>query len=562
MSPSPAAATAATTTATVTNATNTTTTYPLTPDGSSYSPYPSYPTHGHHSRSNSNSVSNGRSASPALSTITTSSHSSSVNHTQNHPTLLSPFIRNCYSPVAASPTCTAESPASPVALTRPKQRKQRLFNVDRQAICQYHLQNPTARQEDIAARYGVERSTISKILKHKAKWLNVCPEEGLRVAKHRPSKFPEIESSMLSWLHSLHSTHDNGGNPSVSKKSPLLSDTKLREKALSLAREFQIPEDKFKASSGWVENFKHRHGIRNGIWEGSGTGRGKALARAMGVGAEGRLDVKEDMDAEPYAEEPPTPSEFGANQRVLRHQNSGLPQRPGYRRSWTDPNPRIDDVEMSHSSAALHQDYQHPGSRYQHQSDFPPQPQGYESISHSSSSSGSDHHSPYDQRVSHSSSSSYMYQPPTMPPPINTNVGAPLPLQQPTPVDSHPNSFASASSDHLSHSHAESISAHVHHQHQHDDDTRPPISPSGRRMVPVIPELPPGINVPPLPPPHIRLPDNSPPSLEDAERALDRVILFVDTRPPGQEILSREQRENLHEIKCVLFNAGAGVPFK
>jgi len=29
-----------------------------------------------------------------------------------------------------------------------------------------------------------------------------------------------------------------------------------------------IGDDKFKASSGWVENYKHRHGIRKGIWEG------------------------------------------------------------------------------------------------------------------------------------------------------------------------------------------------------------------------------------------------------------------------------------------------------
>jgi len=67
----------------------------------------------------------------------------------------------------------------------PKHRKQRLFNVDRKAICMFHQENPNMRQEDIAARYGVERSTISKILKQKTKWLNVPEGEELRVAKHR-----------------------------------------------------------------------------------------------------------------------------------------------------------------------------------------------------------------------------------------------------------------------------------------------------------------------------------------------------------------------------------------
>ena len=66
-----------------------------------------------------------------------------------------------------------------------KPRKQRLYNVDRKAICVYHKENPTMRQEDIALKYGVERSTISKILKQKQKWLNVPDGEEVLVAKQR-----------------------------------------------------------------------------------------------------------------------------------------------------------------------------------------------------------------------------------------------------------------------------------------------------------------------------------------------------------------------------------------
>lgn len=31
-----------------------------------------------------------------------------------------------------------------------------------------------------------------------------------------------------------------------------------------------ITDEKFKASSGWIENFKSRHGIRSGVWSGNG----------------------------------------------------------------------------------------------------------------------------------------------------------------------------------------------------------------------------------------------------------------------------------------------------
>ena len=133
------------------------------------SPFSLYPTH---SRSASSySTSNPRSASPALSVASAlTSISSASSATPNSQTF-----------------ATYPLPSPPVGpvVPRAKQRKQRLFNVDRKAICMYHQDNPNARQEDIAARYGVERSTISKILKHKTKWMNVPEDDDMRVAKHR-----------------------------------------------------------------------------------------------------------------------------------------------------------------------------------------------------------------------------------------------------------------------------------------------------------------------------------------------------------------------------------------
>lgn len=141
--------------------------YPVTPDSPTHYDHHRY--HHAHSPSNSTSInSHPRSASPALSAVTSLSSGS-------HPTHHSPHVPQ-------SPQASAS-----IGPNRVKQRKQRLYNTDRKAICQYHEANPTARQEDIAGRYGVERSTISKILKAKAKWLNVPTEEEgvILVAKHR-----------------------------------------------------------------------------------------------------------------------------------------------------------------------------------------------------------------------------------------------------------------------------------------------------------------------------------------------------------------------------------------
>jgi hypothetical protein len=58
-------------------------------------------------------------------------------------------------------------------------------------------------------------------------------------------------------LNSLQEWSDHG---------EVITDQLIRKRAVSIARSFHITSDKFKGSSGWVENFKHRHDIRRGEW--------------------------------------------------------------------------------------------------------------------------------------------------------------------------------------------------------------------------------------------------------------------------------------------------------
>lgn len=59
-----------------------------------------------------------------------------------------------------------------------------------------------------------------------------------------------------------------------------ITDAAIREKAKSLVPELVL-SGTFKASAGWLDNFKQRNGIRHGRWDGSGT---RALdERAVGL---------------------------------------------------------------------------------------------------------------------------------------------------------------------------------------------------------------------------------------------------------------------------------------
>jgi hypothetical protein len=91
-------------------------------------------------------------------------------------------------PSSTSQQSSAGPPESSKSRRDPplKHTKHRLRDADRKNICLYHLSHPHARQEDIGGVFGVERSTISKILKDKDKWLNLTEEESNDpLSKHR-----------------------------------------------------------------------------------------------------------------------------------------------------------------------------------------------------------------------------------------------------------------------------------------------------------------------------------------------------------------------------------------
>lgn len=145
--------------------------HPMTPTSLS-SPFSSYQPYDQPRSTSDSNANNQRSVSPALSNV---SALTSVSSTSGPV----PQVSHVY------PEFMGSKLPGNLSLGKSKQRKQRLCNVDRKAICQHHQEFPTARQEDIAAKFGVERSTISKILKNKNKWLNMPAHETERVSKHR-----------------------------------------------------------------------------------------------------------------------------------------------------------------------------------------------------------------------------------------------------------------------------------------------------------------------------------------------------------------------------------------
>lgn len=161
---------------------------------------------------------------------------------------------NNYGPArsrAASPTSSISSSA--VSLVRSastssdlhhKSRpKVKLSFKDKADIVALHKRDSSLRQEDIARIYGVDRSTISKILINSSRWEN--PQAIFPPAPKPPKtvggRYPAIEELMHPWMDAQIAQGRD------------VRDSKIQERARQFAHEIGYPQERFKASAKWVD---------------------------------------------------------------------------------------------------------------------------------------------------------------------------------------------------------------------------------------------------------------------------------------------------------------------
>ncbi|KAL8736875.1 MAG: hypothetical protein Q9181_002241 [Wetmoreana brouardii] len=148
-------------------------------------------------------------------------------------------------PVSA-PQSAAPAPAP---IPTPPSGRRTLTDQDRRRMCQYHEENPTVKQTEIGAIFGVERSTVSKVLRHKEKYLH--PDDGSRSPiKRSKGKFPDIERAVSNWAKN----HQRQGLP--------LNNEMIRDKARIFATTVGSSECITKVNSPvWLEKFKQKNGL-------------------------------------------------------------------------------------------------------------------------------------------------------------------------------------------------------------------------------------------------------------------------------------------------------------
>lgn len=126
-------------------------------------------------------------------------------------------------------------------------RKLNALSIEKKVkILEYVTANPDQSKKDIASIFGIPASTLSTIVKNGPE---ICKQfyAGDTRKRKRNVEFPDLEAATIKWFVQC---RDN--NISV-------SGSLLRERAEIFAQKLGYVN--FKASNGWLEKFKNRHGI-------------------------------------------------------------------------------------------------------------------------------------------------------------------------------------------------------------------------------------------------------------------------------------------------------------
>ncbi|KAK3713022.1 hypothetical protein LTR37_008707 [Vermiconidia calcicola] len=148
-------------------------------------------------------------------------------------------------PTSIGPLQTPISATSTRSTSTPRKT---LTDADRKRMCQYAEDHPNSKQTEIGAIFGVERSTVSKVLRQRDKYL--LQDDGNRSpVKRVKGRSPDIERALAVWAKN----QEKRGLP--------LTDDIIRDKARAFSAPTTSPENQQLLSSSWLEKFKLRNNL-------------------------------------------------------------------------------------------------------------------------------------------------------------------------------------------------------------------------------------------------------------------------------------------------------------
>ncbi|KAF4121223.1 CENP-B N-terminal DNA-binding domain [Geosmithia morbida] len=159
-------------------------------------------------------------------------------------------------PPPSMPPAVAETPVTvsrPVEVPRTGTLPRKTLSMEqKRAMCQYSEDNPGIRQMDIGKKFGVERSTVSKVLRQKDQYLK-RDQEDQSSSKKAKGRHPDFDRTLSNYVRRQQ------------QRGVEVKDEEIIKHAKLFARASDNHESLVSSlSGGWLQKFKHRHGIGSG----------------------------------------------------------------------------------------------------------------------------------------------------------------------------------------------------------------------------------------------------------------------------------------------------------
>ncbi|PHH59850.1 hypothetical protein CDD81_2429 [Ophiocordyceps australis] len=159
-------------------------------------------------------------------------------------------------PPPATPAATVKGhrPSQTPDVPKPPEKVPRktLSAEQKRAMCQYSDDHPGTRQADIGAKFGVERSTVSKVLRHRDQYLKreQDPDFALKRAK---GKHPDFDRTLSNYIRRKQ------------QRGFEIRDDEILEQAKLFASASGSQDELLGSlTSNWLHKFKQKHGIGSG----------------------------------------------------------------------------------------------------------------------------------------------------------------------------------------------------------------------------------------------------------------------------------------------------------
>ncbi|KAK3629686.1 hypothetical protein LTR56_017892 [Elasticomyces elasticus] len=140
------------------------------------------------------------------------------------------------------------TPVSATSMRSTPTPRKTLTDLDPKRMCQYAKEHPNAKQTEIGGIFDVERSTVSKVLRQKEKYL--FQDDGSRSPiKRAKGRTRDVEKTLGVWARK----EERKGLP--------LTDDAIRDHARYFASTSTTPDTQQSWSSSWLEKFKQKNNL-------------------------------------------------------------------------------------------------------------------------------------------------------------------------------------------------------------------------------------------------------------------------------------------------------------